>query len=416
MKVLVAEDSQEGRYLLEKMLEGYGHEVIVASNGAEALEKALVQLPDIIISDILMPKMDGFQLCHECKRNEKLKRVPFVFYTADYTSDEDEKFALSIGADIFIRKPTEPDILVQMLFKVFEKAKSPRLSSVGIVSLEPSLYLTEYNKRIVAKLEEKVAALEIEITRRKKAEKKLKEYSENLENIVAQRTKKLKNAQEKLVHKEKLAILGQMAGSVSHEIRNPLGVISNAIYYLKMILPEANKEVKEYLEMISEEVKASEKIISDLLDLSRSKSTKKEKIAISSLISQLLEKSPSPKGIELIRKISPDTLFLFVDSQQIKQVLGNLITNSYQAMPEGGKLTIKAEANKGKVLVSLIDTGCGIPTKNMKKLFEPLFTTKAKGVGLGLTIAKDLTELNEGKIKVESREGEGTTFTLIFNK
>jgi len=167
MKVLVVEDTEDSRYLLEKILQAYGHEVIATANGAEALEQALAQPPDIIVSDILMPKMDGFQLCHEWKQNKQLKDIPFVFYTATYTLDEDKKFALSLGADTFLVKPTEPDVLVQKLSEVFEKAKSGALAPPEVAPLEPSLFLTEYTKRIVAKLDKKVAQLE-------ESEKKLK--------------------------------------------------------------------------------------------------------------------------------------------------------------------------------------------------------------------------------------------------
>jgi CheY-like chemotaxis protein len=115
MKILIADDNKESLYLLEKLLQGYGHEVTAATNGAEALEQALAQPPDMIVSDIMMPKMDGFRLCRECKQNDKLKDIPFVFYTATYTSIEDEKFALSLGARAYIRKPTEPEALIQKL-------------------------------------------------------------------------------------------------------------------------------------------------------------------------------------------------------------------------------------------------------------------------------------------------------------
>lgn len=128
MKILIVEDNKESRYLLEKLLQGCGHEITAATNGTEALEQALAQPPDMIVSDILMPKMDGFQLCHECKQNEQLKNIPFVFYTATYTLDEDKKFAMSLGVDAFILKPTEPDILIQMLSELFEKAKSGALA------------------------------------------------------------------------------------------------------------------------------------------------------------------------------------------------------------------------------------------------------------------------------------------------
>jgi CheY-like chemotaxis protein len=115
MKILIAEDEKENRYLLERLLQGYGHEVTATANGAEALEQALAQPPALIISDIMMPKMDGYKLCYECKQNDKLKDIPFVFYTATYTSIEDEKFALKLGARAYIRKPTDPETLIQML-------------------------------------------------------------------------------------------------------------------------------------------------------------------------------------------------------------------------------------------------------------------------------------------------------------
>jgi len=178
VKVLVAEDNKESRYLLETLLKGHGHEVTAAANGAEALEQALAKPPDIIVSDIMMPEMDGFQLCHECKQNEQLRNIPFIFYTATYTSDEDESFALSLGADAFIPKPTEPDIFVRKLSEEFEKARSQPLAPDKIVPLEPSLYLTEYNKRIVAKLEGTVAELEVEIMERKRVGKSLRQSEE----------------------------------------------------------------------------------------------------------------------------------------------------------------------------------------------------------------------------------------------
>jgi len=178
MKILVVEDNEDSRNLLMKQLLAYGHEVTAAADGAEALQQALAQPPDVIVSDIMMPNMDGYQLCHECKQNDKLKDIPFVFYTATYTSDEDEKFALSLGANTFIRKPAEPDAFIQILSQVFEKAKSGALAPAEVALLEPSLYLTEYNKRLVAKLEHKMAQLEAEITERKQAEERLRQAAE----------------------------------------------------------------------------------------------------------------------------------------------------------------------------------------------------------------------------------------------
>jgi len=188
MKILLVEDNEDSRNLLVKVIRAYGHEAMAAANGAEALEQALVQPPDIIVSDILMPKMDGYQLCQECKQNEQLQNIPFVFYSATYTLDEDKKFALSLGADAFILKPSEPDILVQTLSEVFEKAKAGALAPPEVAPLEPSLFLTEHDKRIFAKLEDKVAQLEVEITERKRAEEALRE-SERRYRLLAENAK-----------------------------------------------------------------------------------------------------------------------------------------------------------------------------------------------------------------------------------
>ncbi len=159
MKVLIVEDNADSRNLLLKQLSAYGHEVTAAVDGLDALEKAQKSPPDILVSDILMPRMDGYKLCYEWKQHKQLKDIPFVFYTAIYTSSEDEKFALSLGANLFIRKPLEPEALAKILSQAFEQAREGLLPPAK-APLAPSLYLTEYNKRLVAKLNEKVAELE----------------------------------------------------------------------------------------------------------------------------------------------------------------------------------------------------------------------------------------------------------------
>lgn len=183
MRILVVEDNEDSRILLTKQLRAYGHEVTAAANGAEALEQALAQPPDIIVSDILMPKMDGYQLCRECKQNEQLKNIPFIFYTATYTREEDEKFALSLGGAAFVAKPTEPDVLVQMLSEIVEKAKAGVLAAPEVAPLEPSLFLAEHDRRIFAKLEDKVTQLEAEITKRKQAQEEIEHLNRVLHTI-----------------------------------------------------------------------------------------------------------------------------------------------------------------------------------------------------------------------------------------
>ena len=224
----------------------------------------------------------------------------------------------------------------------------------------------------------------------------------------------IKGMQKRLVRSEKLAVLGELAGGVGHELRNPIGVMSNAVYYLDTILSEADETTKEYLEIISSEVSNADKIVSDLLDFSHVKPAVREDIALSELVAQVLEKQRAPENVEVTTTIPPDLTPVFVDGRQIVQVLVNLVTNAYQAMPDGGRLTFRAIGERDKVSLSISDTGCGISKENMKNIFEPLFTTRARGIGLGLAVSRSLVEANGGSINVESEEGRGSTFTLII--
>ena len=253
----------------------------------------------------------------------------------------------------------------------------------------------------------------MDITERKRAEDALQEYSERLEDMVDERTRELRDAQEELIRKERLATLGQLAGGVAHELRNPLAVIINAVYYLQITLPDADESTKEYLEIINDEVRGATMILTDLLDFSRIRFPERGKIAVSGLVATVLKKRPPPESVEVIAEIPSDLPPVYVDPWHIDQVLANLVDNACQAMKnEGGVLTISAQAEEGRVALSVADTGAGIPEENMTRIFEPLFTTKARGIGLGLTISKQLAEANESSIEVESEEGKGSTFTV----
>lgn len=159
-KLLVVDDNPQNLYMLQVLLQGYGYAVETAANGAEALEKARRAPPDMIITDILMPVMDGFTLCREWKKDEQLKHIPFVFYTATYTDPKDEEFALSLGAERFIVKPVEPDVFVGMLREVIREAEEGRLVAPRKPVEEEIVYLKEYNEALIRKLEDKMMQLE----------------------------------------------------------------------------------------------------------------------------------------------------------------------------------------------------------------------------------------------------------------
>jgi len=246
-----------------------------------------------------------------------------------------------------------------------------------------------------------------------RAAEKLRRYSEQLENIVEERTKELKETQEKLVRKEKLALLGQLAGGVGHDLRNPLGAIKNAVYFLNMVLENPDKEIKETIEIIQNEVETSESIISSLLDFARPKDPLRRQVNINDVIREALSSIKVPENIEVINQLKEGIPIILADPDQIGRVFTNIILNGIQAMPEGGQLYVKSEIPNGNwITISFTDTGPGISEENMKKIFEPLFTTKAKGIGLGLAIVKTIIEAHGGLIEVQSKVGVGSTFTV----
>ena len=174
MKILIVDDKKENRYMLRTLLTAKGYEAVTASNGKEALEKLGSESFGMIISDILMPIMDGFQLCRHCKGDETLQGISFVFYTATYTDERDEELALKLGADKFIRKPVEPDRFVKIIQDVIADMEEGRIAPGKPVQEGSTESLKLYSERLVTKLEKKMLELEKEIAARKKAEEVLR--------------------------------------------------------------------------------------------------------------------------------------------------------------------------------------------------------------------------------------------------
>jgi signal transduction histidine kinase len=257
-----------------------------------------------------------------------------------------------------------------------------------------------------------------EITERKRAEEALKEYSEQLEEMVNERTKELQEAQERLIRQESLAVLGQLASGVGHELRNPLGVIKNAVYFLNMVVEEPDPEVEEILEILQQEVATSEEIISSLLDFARAKLPARRVVDVNNIVQEALSRVAVPENVEVVSQLDKSLPSILADPDQLDRVFGNIVLNGIQAMPEGGRLVIETSEVSGKPLdsswavISFADTGVGILEENLGKIFEPLFTTKAKGIGLGLALVKTLVEGHGGSVEVESEVGKGSTFTV----
>jgi two-component system NtrC family sensor kinase len=229
--------------------------------------------------------------------------------------------------------------------------------------------------------------------------------------------KKLKEFQEQLVLREKLAAVGQMASVVGHEIRNPLGVINNAIYYIKTKLEmslgrEVDPKIQKHIGIIEKEIVASNRIINDLLGFSRTRPPMVQPLELNKIVEDALSAVSIPETVKVEIDLSLELPPAVVNPDEIRQVFINLINNAWQAMPEGGTLKIRTYVEEELVQVEITDTGCGISPENMKKLFTPFFSTKTKGTGLGLAAVQRIVERHKGKIKVRSRVGQGTTFIV----
>jgi PAS domain S-box-containing protein len=184
MNILIVDDIRENLYMLEAVLKGYGYKVRSASDGVEALELASEEDFDMIISDILMPRMDGFQLCRAVKSDSRLKKTAFVFYTATYTDSADEEFALSLGAERFILKPIEPERFISILREVIREHENGRLKAPRTPIDDEKVYLKEYNERLVRKLEDKMIELERINKGLKESEEKYRDLIENANDAV----------------------------------------------------------------------------------------------------------------------------------------------------------------------------------------------------------------------------------------
>jgi PAS domain S-box-containing protein len=262
------------------------------------------------------------------------------------------------------------------------------------------------NGEIVAALE-----LTVNITERKRLQQKLAEYSQRLEALVQQRTGQLKKTQAELVKSERFAAIGELAGMVGHDLRNPLTGIKNSAYYLKKKgAGISSSQAKEMLEIIERCVDYSNKIVNDLLDYSRDINLELRERNPRQLMLESLSMVQVPENVKIVNNLLDKQAFK-VDPDKIKRVFVNLVKNAFDAMPNGGTLTIDGKVN-GHFEFSFADTGAGISEEVLPKLFSPLFTTKAKGMGFGLAICKRIVEAHGGKITVKTVKNQGTTFVV----
>ena len=432
MKILVVDDNAENIFLLDTWLKENGYEVVSTANGAEALDKLHTEEFGLIISDILMPVMDGFQLCKKVNSDDKLNSIPFVFCTASFTDEQDEEFALQLGADRFIRKPfdmTELMAIIENLCNGYNASQSNTKPDVQVIGNDEGSYKL-YNEILVKKLEDKMLLHEKEIIERKHIEAELSRERNKLEETVNARTSELRQSMQKL--KDAHLLLEQanhaknkFLESMSHELRTPLNAIlgfTDILY--EQYFGKLNDKQMGYVKEVYSSGKYLLGHINNLLSIVKIDAGKMELELQTCLPTELMDSIISLMDSQFARKkitvkstidSAPDVVV--IDVHKYKQIMYTLLSNALKYTPKGGCIRITfTEDRSAGIRVEISDTGPGMTEEEKLHLFSGFYqadwvhSNQLGGAGIGLTLTRRLVELHGGKIGVESEVGSGSTF------
>jgi PAS domain S-box-containing protein len=307
-------------------------------------------------------------------------------------------------------------------------SKDQAIGILHIQSLKPNAY-TESDVRLAERVGNQIAGAIANaqlFTARQRAEEELRKAHEMLEKRVEERTAELSKAnellkqeiaereqmQEKLLISERLATLGLFSGSISHELKNPLSTIDSSVYYLKTKLKDADEKVRTHLDRIKSSVGSSLAIIDSLRNLTQIKEPRLQRTDLKSVILDAIANAEVPETVNVIRNITEQEVLVNADPEQLKMAFKNIVKNAIQAMDGKGTLEVTVGKIDDQVEVSFTDTGLGIASENLHKIFQPLFSTKAKGLGFGLSISKMIIDKHSGTIQAKSEPGKGATILI----
>jgi len=397
MKILIVDDTPPNIDVLRKTLEPEQYEIAIALNGEAALKVAPKFLPDLILLDIRMPGIDGYETCRKLKENESTGEAPVIFISAN-SDTKDILEGFRVGGVDYITKPFQAE-------EVLARVRT---------HLQLQLLIKEHE---VARVKMKQTAMEL--------------LGKN--NRLQEAMQQLKLAQKKLVQSEKLAGIGRMSESMCHEILNPLNIIFGITQAMEMEQSE-NEGILKDLASIAEEIKRIETITSTLTDFSAKGEIKLELANINKVIQKVLgnlKNEGTLDKIEVNQDLTPDLPNSLLDTHLMKQVFINLATNAKQAMEGYGTLTVSTEflskennaksavptvspiPNDGGLLrIKFSDTGKGIQNDHMGKIFDPFFSTNPEKIGMGLSISHTAVEKHGGTITAESDGENGATFII----
>ena len=403
IKILAIDDHQDNLISLNALIkEAFPHAVILtALNGISGIELAAAEDPDVILLDIVMPGMDGFEVCTKLKADKTLRDIPVVFVTAIKGDKEHRTRALEVGAEAFLAKPIDESELtagIRAMVKI-KKAHTDK---------------RDENKRLAALVEARTRELE--------------ESHTAALNLLAEREK----LQDQLLQAQKMESIGSLAGGIAHDFNNILFPI---VGLSELLLEDLSPDSLGYqnAEEILKAGKRGSHLVQQILSFSRQSEHQFIPVEIQQILKEALKlcRSAIPADIEISRDIQKDCGQVMADPTQIHQIAMNLITNAYHAVePGGGKISVVLKEivldgshefaetyEPGRyVLLTVSDTGTGIDPAVMNKIFDPYFTTKEKGrgTGLGLATVYGIVKKHGGSIKVYSEVGKGSIFSIYL--
>lgn len=412
--VLIVDDKEENRYYLQVLLTAHAYTVKVARHGAEALVLARLSTPQLVVSDLLMPVMDGYTLLRHWKSDPALKSVPFIVYTATYTQEEDEKLAIDLGADAFILKPAEPDNFVQAVRDVSSLAANPGVAAASAGRVDEADVLKHYSETLIRKLEEKSL--------------QLSETNKKLADDIIRREK----TEAALRDAQRLEAIGKLTGGIAHDFNNLLTIVLGNAETLSELL-EHDPQKRDLARMIVSAAERGAELTQRLLAFARKQSLSPRAVDLNQLLQGINLMLDRVLGVSVSLQFKPGEQLpaVMVDPSQLEHSVLNLCVNARDAMPDGGTLFISTHhllwneeaLYKGRLLpagdylvLAVSDTGTGILPEHVNRIFEPFFSTKpeGKGAGLGLAMVYGFVQQSGGHIVVETQAGQGSTFSLIL--
>lgn len=406
MKVLVVDDSRSDRKIIRYNFEWHGCQVVEAADGRQGLEVAAAEKPDLIISDCLMPGMDGFQFLTELRKRPDLKSTPFVFYSAVYSGSKEAESARTLGARAFLEKPKNPDELWEEIGRLMAAESAGEGAAVDTPAGENG-FTRNYSQVVAGKLEEKVKELS-------EANENLLRLNTELERRVVERTIQLEAANKELE---------MFSYSVSHDLRAPLRHMDGFSQALiEEYAAKLNSTGKEYVDRIRRSSRRMLEMLDAILDLSRYArgKIKRENVDVSSMAREIAAGLSRSQPEREVSFDVADGVSLRGDANLLKVVLEHLISNAWKfTVPrKDARIEIFSLEWDGHAAVAVRDNGVGFDMNYSDRLFAPFQRLHSQeefpGKGIGLAVVRRIVNKHGGRVRAEAEPGKGATFTFAL--